>query len=64
MIIYKFYYLFFFKGHNIYHGMYCTEELSWIKLTRDLIVDLQKGLNLLKKTTTKMFRSKYKVLYE
>ncbi|VVC27200.1 Hypothetical protein CINCED_3A024299 [Cinara cedri] len=49
------------KGHSIYHGMHCTEEFSWIKLARNLIVDLQKGLNLLKKTSTKMIRSKYKL---
>lgn len=41
--------------------MHCTDELSWIKLARNVIVDLQKGLNILKKSTTKMFRSKYKV---
>lgn len=42
--------------------MHCKENLSWKKLTRNLLVDLQKGLRFLKKNTTKIFRAKYKVL--
>lgn len=41
--------------------MHCGENFSWKKLTRNLLIDLQKGFHILKKTTTKMFRSKYKV---
>ncbi|CAI6355611.1 unnamed protein product [Macrosiphum euphorbiae] len=51
----------FAKGHNIYHGMHCGREFGWKKLTRNVLVDLQKGLHVLKKTTAKMFRSKYKL---
>ncbi|XP_025203395.1 D-glucuronyl C5-epimerase [Melanaphis sacchari] len=51
----------FAKGHNIYHGMHCSREFGWKKLTRNVLIDLQKGLHVLKKTTTKMFRSKYKL---
>uniref|UniRef100_A0A2S2P5K8 heparosan-N-sulfate-glucuronate 5-epimerase n=1 Tax=Schizaphis graminum TaxID=13262 RepID=A0A2S2P5K8_SCHGA len=51
----------FAKGHNIYHGMNCGREFGWKKLTRNILIDLQKGLHVLKKTTTKMFRSKYKL---
>ncbi|XP_025407635.1 D-glucuronyl C5-epimerase [Sipha flava] len=49
------------KGHNIYHGMHCNDNFKWKKLARNLLIDLQKGLHVLKKTTTKMFRSKYKL---
>lgn len=41
--------------------MHCNDDFNWKKLTRNILVDLQKGLHVLKKTTTKMFRSKYKV---
>lgn len=43
--------------------MNCNEEFSWKKLTRNVLIDLQKGLHVLKKKTTKMFRLKYKVCY-
>lgn len=43
--------------------MHCGKEFGWKKLTRNVLVDLQKGLHVLKKTTAKMFRSKYKVVY-
>ncbi|XP_050438274.1 D-glucuronyl C5-epimerase [Adelges cooleyi] len=49
------------KGHNIYHGMRCHKDFNWKKLTRNVLVDLQKGLHFLKKTTPKMFRAKYKI---
>jgi len=42
--------------------MHCGREFSWKKLTRNVLIDLQKGLHVLKKTTAKMFRSKYKVV--
>ncbi|KAF0749260.1 D-glucuronyl C5-epimerase, partial [Aphis craccivora] len=51
----------FAKGHNIYHGMHCGKEFGWKKLTRNVLIDLQKGFHMLKKTTTKIFRSKYKL---
>lgn len=41
--------------------MHCSREFGWKKLTRNVLIDLQKGLHMLKKTTTKIFRSKYKV---
>jgi len=48
------------KGHNIYHGMHCVEDFTWKKLTRNVLIDLQKGLHLLKKPK-KVFRLKYKL---
>lgn len=40
--------------------MNCNENFKWKKLTRNLLIDLQKGLRILKKNTTKIVRSKYK----
>lgn len=42
--------------------MHCNEEFTWKRLTRNVLIDLQKGLHLLKKPK-KVFRSKYKVSY-
>lgn len=41
--------------------MHCDDDFSWKKLSRNVLIDLQKGLHILKKPTTKIFRSKYKV---
>lgn len=41
--------------------MNCDQEFNWKKLMRNVLIDLQKGLHVLKKKTTKMFRLKYKV---
>jgi len=41
--------------------MHCTDDFMWKKLVRNLLTDLQKGLNLLKKPK-KVFRLKYKVV--
>ncbi|KAB0795343.1 hypothetical protein PPYR_12182 [Photinus pyralis] len=50
------------QDKNIYHGI--GFNLGWCRLTRDLIVDLQKGLNYLEKDKSKhkMPRSKIKVI--
>lgn len=54
--------MFFLQDSNIYHGIGTIPE--WKKLTRDLIVDLQKGLNYASKDKSKhkIPRSKLKVV--
>ncbi|KAL1138097.1 hypothetical protein AAG570_009792 [Ranatra chinensis] len=48
------------KDHDIYHGMNC-EDGVWASLTRDLIVDLQKGLSFQEIPKRKLSRSKFKI---
>ncbi|XP_074031517.1 D-glucuronyl C5-epimerase [Leptinotarsa decemlineata] len=50
------------QDNNIYHGIGTSQE--WKKLTRDLIVDLQKGMTYLDKDKSKhkVLRSKIKVV--
>ncbi|KRT85088.1 hypothetical protein AMK59_535 [Oryctes borbonicus] len=50
------------QDNNIYHGIGSSEK--WKRLTRDLIIDLQKGLNYLEKEKSKykISRSKLKVV--
>lgn len=49
-------------NNHIYYGIGQLNN-QWKRLTRDLIVDLQKGLNLNDKTKRKLSRSKLKVNY-
>lgn len=53
---------FSFQDNNIYHGVGTSTEFR--KLTRDLIIDLQKGLNYLEKDKSrhKLPRSKLKII--
>jgi heparosan-N-sulfate-glucuronate 5-epimerase len=50
------------QDNNVYHGLGTGQE--WKKITRDLIVDLQKGLNYLDKDKSKhkIPRSKFKII--
>ncbi|EFA10381.1 D-glucuronyl C5-epimerase B [Tribolium castaneum] len=50
------------QDNNVYHGLGMNQE--WKKLTRDLIVDLQKGLNYLDKDKSKrkIPKSKLKII--
>lgn len=48
------------KGSDVYHKIQCDEG-KWTHLTRDLLVDLQKGLALQNKPKRKLSRSKYKI---
>ncbi|RZC42423.1 D-glucuronyl C5-epimerase, partial [Asbolus verrucosus] len=50
------------QDNNVYHGIGTNQE--WKKLTRDLIIDLQKGLNYLDKDKSKhrIPRSKLKII--
>lgn len=49
------------KDEDVYHGMNCGEKVQWRSLTRDLFVDLQKGLVLQNKEKRKISRSKFKI---
>ena len=48
-------------NNHIYYGIGLLNN-QWRRLTRDLVVDLQKGLNFNDKTKKKMSRSKLKVI--
>lgn len=50
------------QDNNIYYGL-GTADGEWRKLTRDLVIDLQKGLYQLDKTRHKIPRSKLKILW-
>ncbi|KAL7305243.1 hypothetical protein TKK_0002628 [Trichogramma kaykai] len=49
------------NNNNIYYGIGQVYN-QWKRLTRDLIIDLQKGLNFIDKTKRKLLRSKLKVV--
>uniref|UniRef100_A0A1B6CJP8 heparosan-N-sulfate-glucuronate 5-epimerase n=1 Tax=Clastoptera arizonana TaxID=38151 RepID=A0A1B6CJP8_9HEMI len=51
----------FAKDQDIYYGLGCDQNSSWLKLTRDLLVDLQKGLSLQNKVKRKISKVKLKV---
>lgn len=48
------------QENNIYHGLGVVD--SWTRITRDLIIDLQKGLSFVEKVKPKIPRSKIKVI--
>jgi heparosan-N-sulfate-glucuronate 5-epimerase len=50
------------QDQHVYHGIgSCGQSQSWRRLTRDLIVDLHKGLAYQNKAKRKLSRSKLKV---
>lgn len=49
------------RDNHVYYGIGLADN-RWRHLTRDLVVDLQKGLNLNDKTKKKLSRSKLKVV--
>ncbi|XP_075237680.1 D-glucuronyl C5-epimerase isoform X2 [Lycorma delicatula] len=54
--------LIYAKDEDIYHGMDCDQDnMSWHRITRDLLIDLQKGLLYQNKPRRKLSRSKFKV---
>ena len=52
------------QDQHVYHGIgNCAENQSWRRLTRDLVVDLHKGLAYQNRPKRKFSRSKLKVSF-
>lgn len=49
------------SGFDIYYGMFCDDKSSWFKLSRDLVIDLQKGIMWKIKSKPKLTRSSFRV---
>ncbi|XKL62049.1 hypothetical protein PGB90_001882 [Kerria lacca] len=48
--------------YDIYYGLFCEGKSKWYKLSRDILIDLQKGIMLKTKSKTKLQRSSFKIL--